>query len=114
MGHLPRTSGRHGPGGGPSTEVPVDGSLQVQRADLGVELDEFGHLAGIGSPGIQQSLEWGARGVVYTTPAVAHLDLAGLLHDGLEAVVEGTKQVGVELVQPDQLAGAVHAEVADE
>lgn len=49
---------------GHGSQVPVDGPLQCERADLGVELDQAGDLVGVSGPSRQETLEGGSRGVV--------------------------------------------------
>ncbi len=49
-----------------------------------------------------------------TSQMVTALELPNLVHDWLKAVVEGPKQLGVQVVEPGQLVGAVEAPVADQ
>src|SRR5260370_41763783 len=49
-----------------------------------------------------------------TWQMVTAVELPNLVHDWLKAVVEGPKQLGVQVVEPGQLVGAVEAAVADQ
>lgn len=74
---------------GHGSQVPVDGPLQCERADLGVELDQAGDLVGVSSLSRQETMKRGSRGVVEPPRALPDLDPAEGVHDRLEAVVVG-------------------------
>src|SRR5258707_3520086 len=100
--------------GGHGPEVTVDGAFEGQRTDRRVEADQGLDLLRCGCVGLDESLERSLGAVMKTSQMVTALELPNLVHDWLKAVVEGPKQLGVQVVEPGQLVGAVEAPVADQ
>src|SRR5258708_10886699 len=100
--------------GGHGPEVTVDGAFEGQRTDRRVEADQGLDLLRCGCVGLDESLERRLGAVMKTSQMVTALELPNLVHDWLKAVVEGPKQLGVQVVEPGQLVGAVEAAVADQ